>query len=435
MRKNNPVIDFLSNFSTQQLIAAAVIGAVLLFGGAGYLVYSRFYGNIGKIKLCETASSNIDRKKVAADNNIISGYLFSRTKNLFLDQGPDGKFVPSQYTIAGRLVTQPAENTLIYRLEDQALLLKAYIKNGDRGKSVELFKEINKRFFKEDGSCLSVIYDEEYQGAKDMEGKSDNTSRMALLDAYLRYYATYGSRNDEQYIRALTAQLFDNEGNIRAEDLIVEDYKGADPAGLIDKDSEDSTDSGESELTGVKLSDVNLPLIRSLESNGFLPEGSYDRASGIVLGGLVSDSERLYAYAYETTKSGINYVYTAGDVGAVDVYESLKTEANLAAMGLLPDADTAWISQEVLNSGMIPRYYYLTTRNFSEDNCYDAAPSLISIAYMTGDAALYNIMCKLEGLRVATKSSSVALYMIFRQDESRFTFDVAENLGIYIACG
>jgi len=435
MRKNNPVKDFLSNFSTRQLIAAAVIGAILLLGGAGYLIYSRVYGNIGRIKLCETATSDIDRKKVAADNNIITGYLFSRTKNLFLDQGPDGKFMPSQYTIAGRLVTQPAENTLIYRLEDQALLLKAYIKNGDRGKSVDLYNEINKRFLKDDGTYLAVIYDGSYEGTKELEGRSDNTSQMALLDAFLKYYATYGSTNDEKYIRSLTATLFDTDGYIRAEDLVVEDYQGADPAGLIGDDSEEPASSGESELTGVKLSDVNLPLIKSLEINAFLPEGSYDRAAGIVQGGLVSDSERLYAYAYETTESGINYVYTAGDVGAVDVYESLKTEANLAAMGLLTDTDTAWISQEVFNSGMIPRYYYLTTRNFSEDNCYDAAPFLINIAYMTGDAPLYSIVCKLEGLRVATKSSSVALYMIFRQDESRFTFDAAENLGIYIACG
>ena len=66
MRKTNPITDFLSNFSTRQLITAAVIGGVLLVGGAGYLIYSNFYGNIGKITMCETATSDIDRKKVAS---------------------------------------------------------------------------------------------------------------------------------------------------------------------------------------------------------------------------------------------------------------------------------------------------------------------------------------------------------------------------------
>ena len=437
MRKTNPITDFLANFSTRQLIVAAVIGAVLLVGGAGYLVYSNIYGNIGRIKLCETAKSDIDRKKVASENNIITGYLFSRTKNLMLENGNDGKLIPSQYTIAGRLVTQPAENTLTYRLEDQALLLKAYIKNGDRGKAVELRNEINKRYLKEDGSYLATVYDDAFEGEKVLEGKSSITSQMAWLDAYLEFYATFGNRNDEAYIKGLVATLFDTDGQIKPEDLTVQEYEDADPAGKIDTD-EDEADikaGPEKSLKGVRLSDVNLPLIKSLETNGFLPAGTYDKAAELVTGALVSDSIRLYAYAYERTENGINYVYTAGEAGAVDVPESMKTEANLAAMGLLPASDISWISQFILNNGTIPNYYYITTGNYSEDNCYDAQPTVLLLAYRMGDAPLYKMMCNLEGMRVATKSSSVALYMIYRQEESRFIFDAAENLGVYLACG
>ena len=439
MRKTNPITDFLSNFSTRQLITAAVIGGVLLVGGAGYLIYSNFYGNIGKITMCETATSDIDRKKVASENNIITGYLFSRTKNLMLEKGNDGKLIPSQYTIAGRLVTQPAENTLTYRLEDQALLLKAHIRNGDRGKAVELRNEVNKRFLKEDGSYVAAVYDDAFEGDKVMEGKRTNSSQMEWLDAYLLYYATYGRKDDEKYIRSLVSKLFDSDGMIRPETLMVEEYEDADPVGKTDEGEEDQDDeakaAGLSDLNGVKISDVNLPLIRNLEDNGFLPAGSYDKAKEIVVGALLSDTIRLYAYAYEVTANGINYVYTAGEAGAVDVPESLKTESNLAAMGLLPVSDISWISQQIQNTGMIPQYYYITTGNFSEDDCYDAAPTALTLAYRTGDAPLYRILCNMEGLRVATKSTSVALYMIYRQEESRFTFDAAENIGVYLACG
>lgn len=437
MRKTNPITDFLSNFSTRQLITMAVIGAVLLLGGAGYLIYSNIYGNIGEIKLCEIQSSDIDRKKVASENNIITGYLFSRTKNLMLENGNDGKLIPSQYTIAGRLVTQPAENTLTYRLEDQAILLKAYIKNGDRGKAVELRNEVNKRYLKEDGSYVAVIYDDAFEGDKVFEGKSSVTSQMAWLDAYLEFYATFGNRGDEAYIKGLVAALFDSDGAIKPEDLTVQEYEDADPEGKIEQDDEavQTNEGNEKSLKGVRISDVNLPLIKSLETNGFLPAGTYEKSAEIVTGALVSDSIRLYAYAYERTGNGINYVYTAGEAGAVDVPESIKTEANLAAMGLLPASDISWISQHVLNNGTIPKYYYITTGNFSEDNCYDAGPTMLLLAYRTGDAPLYKMMCNLEGMRVATKSTSVALYMIYRQEESRFTFDAAENLGVYVACG
>ncbi|MCR4670739.1 MAG: hypothetical protein K5643_06075 [Saccharofermentans sp.] len=437
MRKTNPITDFLSNFTTRQLIAAAVIGGVLLIGGAGYLIYSNFYGNIGEITMYETARSDIDRKKVASENNIITGYLFSRTKNLMLENANDGKLIPSQYTIAGRLVTQPAENTLTYRLEDQALLLKAHIRNGDRVKAVDLKNEINKRFLRDDGSYLAVVYDELFEGEKFMEGKSTNSSQMELLDAFLLYYATYGRKDDEKYIRGLVAALFDIDGNIKKEDLSVEEYTDADPVGKIDNGDkeEDEEDKNISSLNGVKVSDVNLPLIRNLEDNGFLPKGSFDKAKEIVEGARLSDSIRLYAYAYERTDSGINYVYTAGEAGAVDVPESIKTESNLAAMDLLPASDVSWISQQIQNTGMIPQYYYITTGNFSEDDCCDAAPAALTLAYRTGDVPLFRLLCNMEGMRVATKSTSVALYMIYRQEETRFTFDAAENIGVYLACG
>ncbi|MBP5655871.1 MAG: hypothetical protein J6X33_10225 [Clostridiales bacterium] len=444
MRKKNPIGDFIANFTTRQLIAAAVIGAVLVAGGAGYLIYSRFYGNIGNIKLIPTVTSDIDRKKVAADNNIITGYLFSRTKHLMLEEGPDKILIPSQYTIAGRLVTQPAENTLTYRLEDQALLLSAYVKNGERGKASELRNEINKRFKAEDGSYYAAVYDDGYEGERTLEGKKTNTSQIAWLDAYLEFAASFGNNEDEKKIRTLAGILFDDKGQIRPETFTIEGYEGADAPGLVDEgdgeEDKETANDGNREyvvetVNGVKLSDVNLPLIKNLENNGYLPQGSYDKAAKIVQEAVLTDNIRLYALAYEQNGDEINYVYTTGSTGTVDVAESLKTEANLAAMGLLPASDISWISQEILNTGMIPQYYYVTSGNFSDDqSCYDAAYQALLLAYRTGDAPLYKMLTTIEGMRVATKSSSVALYMIYRQEESRFIFDAAENLGVYVAC-
>ena len=55
------------------------------------------------------------------------------------------------------------------------------------------------------------------------------------------------------------------------------------------------------------------------------------------------------------------------------------------------------------------------------------------IAYYQGDTDLYNKLSDTLGKRVATKSSSPAIYMIFREENDRYVFYARENLSARLA--
>ena len=160
----------------QLLIIGISLGVALLVGG-GYLFYARVYGNAAKINLYQTAAPGYEWQDIAAGNNIVSDYLWSRTKKLML---PEGQIlIPSSYMIEGRLVTQEAEVSPVYDLSDQALLLKCYIQAGDRLAATTLKNEVIKQFKTYSGMYLSTV------GADvDYSTVSDN---VAWLDAYLEY--------------------------------------------------------------------------------------------------------------------------------------------------------------------------------------------------------------------------------------------------------
>ncbi|MBR5732011.1 MAG: hypothetical protein IKX80_01060, partial [Lachnospiraceae bacterium] len=70
----------------QLLIIGISLGIALIVGG-GYLFYARVYGNAAKINLYQTAVPGYEWQDIAADNNIVSDYLWSRTKKLMLSDG------------------------------------------------------------------------------------------------------------------------------------------------------------------------------------------------------------------------------------------------------------------------------------------------------------------------------------------------------------
>ena len=107
----------MKRLTGKQLTILGVSLAVILLVGGGYLFYAKVFGNAAKIKLYETAVPGYEWQDIAADNNIVSDYLWSRTKKLMLSDG--SILIPSSYMIEGRLVTQEAEvEALTRRLND-----------------------------------------------------------------------------------------------------------------------------------------------------------------------------------------------------------------------------------------------------------------------------------------------------------------------------
>ena len=357
--------------------------------------------------------------------------------------------IPSSYMIEGRLVTQEAEVSEIYDLSDQALLLKCYVRSGDRLAAASLKNEVIKQFKTYTGLYLSTV------GADiDYSVISDN---VEWLDAFLEYYSLYGTADDYEEIKQLTDALFDDNGELIPESLTIAKYVdtmyvSTDDHG--DGDGEDSSleqiygafvgeesqeqvdrDDPETEVIGVKISDIDLKLIYNLEQNGLIAGGSYDKALATVKDSVCGGGIPYYAYAYQNTDSGINYIYSGTENAAISMTETIKTMKNLAEMNELDAASYNELRNLIMNTGFIYMYYYITTGNYSENIAYDAYVDAMQIAFLKGDADLYGMICNRIGMRVATKSTSSALYMVFREEDGRYVFYASDNLGVRLAVG
>lgn len=398
-------------------IAVIIIcaAAALLLGG-GYLLYGRFYGG-ADIDLKYRTFAGYEQRKTASDNGIVADYLWMRTKQLMLGKDGDILLIPSSYTIAGRLVSQEAESSEEYRLSDQALLLSMYVRNQDRASAVRLRDQILSRY--------------------DLENES-NSGIAAFLSSYLEFCDSYGTPDDIDTVRQTVDILFDEEGNMRTERLSVAVYEQggfystAEPQSGVYSTLERGTDAGGSEMTdieGISISSVDLLLIRNLEDNGFIPEGSFDRNLELVTGAVISEDIPLFGYAY----SDGSYIYSHDTAAAVDVAESVITMRHLAEVGELPGSSFAWLKNQVLNSGSLGAQYYYSTGRTEGDEAVDIYPDIMHIALETGDDDLYERMCRYEGSRVATYTSSPALSMIFREENGRFVFYARENLDVCLA--
>lgn len=381
----------------KKILIISIIVALFLALGGLYLWYMNGYGNKAKINLEMEASGDYDYQVIASNHGIVSDYVWLRTEELMLDND-SSNLIPEYQMIAGRLSYQHEERSSNYKLEDQALLLRMYVRTGDRFSAIAL---------------RNSVYDYFEMSSQ------NNRALMAWLDAFLEFYSYYGSKEDYSRIEAIRDILFDNEGNIREESLNVVSYME------LESDEEPSYTS----VTGVEIASINLKLIRNLENNGLLPSGSYEKNLNLVLDSMVSIELPIFAYAYA---DGI-YVYSHNVPAAVDVEEAVITMRNLAMVGRLPDSSLSWLKTTLMNYGIIKQDYYYAQGVTSGLEAVNIYPDVMHIALSVDDSDLYERAATLVGMRVATYNSSPALSMIFRQIDGRFLFYARENLDILLA--
>ena len=84
----------------------------------------------------------------------------------------------------------------------------------------------------------------------------------------------------------------------------------------------------------------------------------------------------------------------------------------------------------VVNERRILSKYFIVTGNYGGTEAYRQYSYVLDIAYDMEDRDLYRAACNCIGTRVATKSSSPAIYMVFRENDGRFTFFASDNLGV-----
>ena len=401
----------------KKIITIVIIAVLAVAVGGGYLLYQRFYGGASKIDVDTSPVVSYEWRQIASGHGIVSDYLFMRTKELMLGKDGDSLFIPSSYMIAGRLSYQEEASSEEYKLSDQALLLMMYVKRGDRLAAMRLKDQI--------------------LGYYDLESESSGEV-ASFLSSYLFYYQAYGSVQDMENIRNITDGLFDEDGFIRTESLHIASYEqGAfysldEPGDGSYSSLETLEEQGSAEftdITGIRISSVDLRLIRNLENNGLLPEGSFDRNLDLVLGAKISSEIPLFAYAYA---DGI-YIYSHDVAAAVDVEESIVTMRHLAEAGSLPSDSLSWLRMQLYNSGVLADEYYYSYGTTDGTEAVNIYPDIMFIGLETGDEDLYDRACSLEGSRVATYSSSPALSMIYREENGRFVFYARENLMVCLA--
>lgn len=434
--------------SAKKVITGAVIVALGIGATVFYLFYTGRFGGGTRLKITATTHVGHEWSDIAANNNIVSDYMYGRTKNLIVAKGGDGILAATSYKIAGRLVTQEAESSGVYGLSDQALLLKTYVRTGDRANAVSLKEEVIKRFKLSDGTYKSFIY-------ADGEGEEliSVSASIDWLDALMEYYVVYGSDGDYEEIRSLTAVLFDGGGRLKPEKIDVAKYAETlyvslkDPStfsedgregsleqlyGTITGD-EESADAVREEtrekIEGVLLSNINLRLIRDLETNGLIASGAYDKSLKAVKDGFAGSGYSFYAYSTSGEMDCGDYIYSGQDIGAIDIAQNIKTMKHLAEVGELDDASFAEFKGMVINSGRIYTEYVIMTGNYSGREALSSYTDGLMMAYYMEDKDLYGKLSDTLGKRVATKSTSPALYMIFREENDRYVFYARENLG------
>ena len=434
-----------------KIVTGAIVIALALGVTVFYLFYTGRFGGGSRLKITPPARVGYEWSHLAANNNIVSDYLFGRTKKLIVSKGGDGIFAATSYTIAGRLVTQEAEDSGIYGLSDQAMLLKCYVRAGDRNNAVALKEEVIKRYKMPDGLYRAFVY-------KDGSGEevTSTASMIDWLDAMMEYYVSYGSDVDYKEIKNLSRNLFDGEGRLNTEKISVAKYAESlyvslkDPS-IFDEDDEGSmeqlygTVSGdfdsnfvensdiEEEIEGVLLSNINLRLIRDLENNGLIAKGAYEKALTAVKNGFAGGGYSFYAYATSGAMDCGDYIYSGQSTGTIDIAQNIKTMKNLAEVGELDNASFAEFKGQTINSGRIYSEFVIMTGNYSGYEAFSSYTDGMMLAYYMGDTDLYDKLSEMFGKRVATKSTSPALYMIFREENDRYVFYARENLGARLA--
>ena len=276
------------------------------------------------------------------------------------------------------------------------------------------------------------------------------------LDAMLQYYITYGSEPDYKEIKILVEVLFDDKGRLKTEKLSVAKYADSlyvalddtssiqagqegsleQVYGTISGDADSTTVAGQElreDIEGVLLSNINLRLIRDLETNGLIAEGAYEKALKAVKDGYAGAGFDFYAYATSGAMDCGAYIYSGQSIGAIDITQNVKTMRNLAEAGELDNASFAEFKSSVMNNGRIYTSYSMLTKSYSGVDAASAYTDGMMMAYYMGDKDLFDRLSDTLGKRVATKSTSPALYMIFREEGERFVFYARDNFSTRLA--
>lgn len=413
MRQNGERTGFLSTIAgidkKKLFIGIGIVVAILIFAGL-YLWYVRDFREHSNLKLEFNKEVPYEWNEDYGEDKINKSLLWSRINELLLDARNNKTLIVSSYTLPGTLQEQPGKESEQYLLEDQALLLKVYLQKKDPLSATALVNAVNDYFDLSQG---------------------DTRSKLTYLESYLVYYSMYGKSKDLDIIKTMVNDIFDENGLLKPSKIIVNGYTNKAYVSAVDKDAalsegdvisqlellynpSETQDSTVVTINGILLGDIRLLLIRNLENNKLLPEGSYDRNLELVLGGLLEDGSGLFSNAYYYEDGNVTYFQTAPAAGQINVFETVVTMRNLSEVNALPASSVAWVT-ESLNSaeGINHGVYKLIDKSFvdiANDRVF--YPVLQIAINLDNEDMFLKVLDKIDFYR-ATYHNSPALNMIY----------------------
>lgn len=408
------VFAIFANIDKKKLLFVGIGILVALILGGLYLWYMRDLRDSHNLNLTLKKEVPYSWSEDYGGNKINKDYLWGATKELLINQREDNTLIVSSYLLPGTLTEQTGEESGVYLLEDQALLLRNYLQNTDALKANALVAEINSRF--------------------DLNS-ADTASKLTFLEVYLEYYSMYGKDSDLANIKSLVTSLFDDEGLLIPTPISVNSYINKAYVGAVDKEAaleeggalsgaelsnnEDASGATATTYNGVLLSNIRLLMIKNLENNNLLPAGSYDKNLALVKGGMIDTGMGLYSNAYYLDNGTPVYFQTTSVPSQVDVYETILTMRNLSEVGELEASSIAWISASIASTeGINHTTYKLIDNKFSETSNNRVFYFVLQISINIDNEDLFiKTMDKLDLYR-ATYQNSPALHMIFEAESN-----------------
>lgn len=428
-------------------ISGIVAGAVALIV-AGVILVQRS-GILTKKKDTDrkTYKMTSEMSQVTLASDIHTGYMFSRTTKLLMEDRMTDPWVLSWYIIPGTTRSVPKMQSEYVDAFDQVLLLETYIEEGKRSQAEALKKAIDQDLLMDNGLLRSYLVKPDPNESEELKAErityedpvkeKSETSSVSMTASYrylralLNYYDKWGNSALLDQIEDLTSKLYASE--------FQTSYKAADqmarptPIPVTEKSmvtpvpEEETEPTGVVSLEGVELSSLDLEALR--RAAVLFPEQKekYEELVKIVKEGRISDTLPLYAWMY--LRDG-EYAYYAGSEMNVDLVPSLYVMVYLAEIGEFDSQGYAWVAEKIYNDGyLFSSYNMMSGEASSEVEAAEAYPLVLYLSIIKGDEDLFAVTYTAMMRQYATLSSSDALYTFFRDVEnSRVAVFARENL-------
>lgn len=428
-------------------ISGIAAGAVALIV-TGVILVQRS-GILGKKKDTDRKDFKMtsEMSQVTLDSDIHTGYMFSRTAKVLMEDRGTDPWLLSWYIIPGTTRSVPQMQSRYVDSMDQVLLLESYVVDGKRSQAETLMKAIEQDLVMDNGLLRSYIVKEDPNESEEVKAERESyedpvkllqeeapvsmTSSYRYLRALLNYYDKWGNSALLDRIEDLTSKLYASEFQTA--------YKAADqmarptPVPVTEKSmvtpipEEETEPTGVVSLEGIELSSLDLEALR--RATVLFPEqkDKFDELVKIVKGGKISDTLPLYAWMY--MRNG-EYAYYTGSEMNVELVPSLYVMVYLAEIGELDSSGYAWVAEKIYNDGFLnTSYNIISGEASSEEEASEAYPLVLYLSIIKEDDALFEATYSAMMRHYATLDSSQALYTFFRDVEnSRVAVFARENL-------